>query len=447
MSKYYYDNVIKPLFELNLEIFNKELNENYQKSECLKFIEKIKLSSKKIKNFNNYLLSTNNFKKTKINKNELLINSEYVDISEVTDISKINEKFFEFNYNDKTKSTRNGTLSFTSCHKIISSNMSDLNDYNKCSYLISLSAQFIGCLKYRHLKRVLFFKLLEDIELFEIINCNSVEEYNSMRILLEKELTKLLLTDKFNSNDFLDKELNFTLQTNDSIPFSGFCNGKNSLPEHFIYYFLELYSMENKDASATHSGCIFLDTPAKSTCTNVEEHYKGFEFRIYNAHQFVKFEGLYCVNNNKFYLDNIINNYKINKKTQERSFLDDSNQTLSNPTKIKCTKDFICKNKSIDKENNFEYFYKLDNWKTFLLDYISFYKIINEISEDELITDYLYLCDIISKYCTQYRSIINSFPKMSRRNTFNLENPYRKKYLKYKKKYISAINDRYGINL
>ena len=32
-----------------------------------------------------------------------------------------------------------------------------------------------------------------------------------MRILLEKELTKLLLTDKFNSNDFLDKELNFTL--------------------------------------------------------------------------------------------------------------------------------------------------------------------------------------------------------------------------------------------
>ena len=95
MNEYYLEHVVKPLFKLNIKLFNTLLGTNFNEEQCSEFIAKIKLTKEKIKNFNKFLLE-NGFKKTKIEKNQLLVNAEYIDMSELTDISKIDNKFFEF---------------------------------------------------------------------------------------------------------------------------------------------------------------------------------------------------------------------------------------------------------------------------------------------------------------------------------------------------------------
>jgi hypothetical protein len=70
--KYYLTKVVEPLFRLNLNIFNSLLNEKFTENDCDKFIDRIKLTKIKIKNFNKFLLDTGTFKKTVIFKNQLL---------------------------------------------------------------------------------------------------------------------------------------------------------------------------------------------------------------------------------------------------------------------------------------------------------------------------------------------------------------------------------------
>jgi hypothetical protein len=437
-ENYYLNKVVQPLFELNLETFNLLLNTKFINSQCLDFINHIKLSKEKIKKFNDFLLKSQKIKKTTIEKEQLLVNAEYIDMSELTDISKINEKFFEFNYNNSysRNNKRKGTMSFTSCYKIEKSYISDLLEYNSCRYIVSLAEQFTGCLKYKHIKRLLCFQLLNDIDLFEIINCNNIEEYNQTRKWLESEYTKLLLTDKFKNDSLIDYDLDFELITDKDIPFSGCSTRHNCLPEQFIYYFLELYSDElykeiTIDKIYEHNGCIILDTPQKYNCSDTQTHYKGFEFRIYNAHLFVALEAIYCINNNKFYL--IANhknfNFKINKnenKYEEISHVSEEKQ--------KCDNQILCNDNY--SQNNYIYIDNFDNYCDFVKNYLSYYLFVSKHYNDKIIKNYNYLCDVLNYYCENRKNIFSHIKTidnnlMIRRKNFNFT-----KYLKYKKKYL-----------
>ena len=236
--------------------------------------------------------------------------------------------------------------------------------------------------------------------------------------------------------------INFlNLLTNEAIPFSGSSPGINCLPEQFIYYFLELYSFElqqekNVDENFEHNGCIILDTPKKHNCSDQQTHYKGFEFRIYNAHIYVKLEAVYCLNNNKFYLNNITNDFKMNMKTNDFGEI----ENISNE-KQKCNAKILCEKQKCNAEilyKNYIYFYNLKKWRNFLEAYVSFYlfistQFINTQFKDEIQKNYNYLCPILDYYC-KFREKING--QYNAQNNKESKSLLSVKYIKYKKKYL-----------
>jgi hypothetical protein len=428
IENFYFNKAVKPIFKTHYEQINKSLGTHFTNIQVQDFIDKIKLTPNKIKKFNHYLLNTLKCSKLKIDENQLLANSEFIDVID----DNIDEKLFEIYYNDEKNNTRKGTMSFTSCHELNDDKRigDGFIEYNNCRFIVSTAAQFLGSEKYKHLKRILLFKLKKNISLF-LLEGNTIDEYNQQRNNLMLEYTKLLLTSKFNNDKYEEiheENYDFSIKNENGevIKLAGCVNSNNCLPEYFIYYFLDLYNEEyyNKDdeKEEQHIGFIILDTPGKPTSIITDTlpyHYIGFEFRIYSAQLYVSFEGLYCLNNNSFFLNDLNKSYII-----EKDKLVDLDKDINDITEfLNIINDDIIVHDT--------YIFNFNKWILFVKQYINMIKIKNIINHEQIIDMYKDICNIIISYCKEYRQLVKE------KNESSL---IINKYYKYKIKFLTLKN-------
>lgn len=254
------------------------------------------LTPDQIKNFNQnaFISSKNN---ETIIKNQLCVNTEA--IKNIYNYGDKSPETFLMEYTYGTDANiRKGTMSFTTCHTV------DPTINLGCNYNISLATQFYG-VSNLFLGRLVLFNTLCNLNVKRFSLCS-----DSDRFILEKIYTRTILGDDYQLDDNGSSNIKFT--TRDW--FKG-CN--DCLPQKVIYFYLDLYnetryqSIVNKHTNDSQGmsffdyygtqndpnypaldGIIIPDQP-----TNQDPLYgfpiRGVELRIFNAHRYVRVEGVY----------------------------------------------------------------------------------------------------------------------------------------------------------